>query len=1134
MSTAVALNDEEDKIGHPQDKAKDKAKAKDKGEKKDKKNGQPKGPKLTKAEKQAAKAEKAADKAAKKDAKKAEKKAAALAAVAASQESPGIRLQSHAQRPTVPPPPPKPIRPALDAVHDAILHSAELHEAEQQTADVIASIHDDIASFNIDGSRSITRHLIQHVREHRVNLDADVPPDPRPAEPPPAARRFADDAPVSHKVACELFSQAQLLRRPVFVNNGVREWEVADDGMCGKGRCPGCRKRCKMCWYGPFRRSRHLLTMYMSVIFALSCALALVDHDAVLLAISAVWLLPGLWTPAVLIKGLCCAGCRDTHGVVTFEWRVQTLFWFGLWSLPVLLFFAPIAACRHAAGFPVLRWAAFGAALGSLWLLGWLVHWVETVSKGVNKTSHDRYRQVVQNSLASGGPSNALEADALEAERVRRWPRRLPYGFAYRQRAIVLDGFFVCSVTFLPGVPWATYIRQLELAEALGLPAAVADRLRPDLLFRAVGLLDASAVSGLAGMDVPFLHLILHGLVVALALLTPLVIACFRRRTKAEKEVEAKEQQEAQKMMEITVKGKKAKKSQRTRPPRTAQPPASVLTHRVLTISAQTKTTTYLCEMLAFPILFHLLEPFFCTDQSVLAAATNISCVTSTAAGQVDIQPVECMNGDPSVQCWTLQHMGMYVLPSILVLPSYYLRALRAPVQYMRKQTVLDVSPWYMVVSLQLKVVLVVAALVGRLGGGNSLSDSDELPWRAYVLVAAVEVYAVTLLLVCADGSETSAVRSTRNGAENSSSRCNCGGVSRLRCICSRSFSVYSCCKLKYSSIVDLTWLNRASLIWTLLHGALAAFLLAFGETTGSDGWTLKALPVEMFSVPMYTLCVCLLAPWLLMYFKLRCCCCEKPPPSMVPTLGMHDRPELVDYPIVAARWSAYKAVLEEGRLEVVAKHEAEAAEVAAAEAAKAAAAEAAMKRAAELFSGRRVLRECFVVWKLEAKTYDDTVWQGLVQLGTIDFKTFKSLTTLEARKEYMAKHEREHDLKARAGASDKAQDAKKDDDSASALGAVFFSSKWSESLKGASVEVSGTNQCSAIQTGQYTSVWSDDPLPSKGKHYWEVRFEQPGAKPGDWTLRDAYFVGVVNHCNVDENGAGFSKGGVGYRAVQR
>ena len=126
------------------------------------------------------------------------------------------------------------------------------------------------------------------------------------------------------------------------------------------------------------------------------------------------------------------------------------------------------------------------------------------------------------------------------------------------------------------------------------------------------------------------------------------------------------------------------------------------------------------------------------------------------------------------------------------------------------------------------------------------------------------------------------------------------------------------------------------------------------------------------------------------------------------------------------------------------------------------------------------------MVWKFEAKTYDDTVWQGLLQLGTIDFKTFKSCTTLEARKEYMAEHEREHDLKARAAASEKAQGEKQD---SSATGAVFFSSKWSESLKGATVEISGTNQCTAMQTGQYTSVWCDEPLPSTGKHYWEVRF---------------------------------------------
>ena len=1099
MSTSVALND-----GGSGAKPKQPAKDKKKGgqAKKEKKEKKEKKPKLTPEQKEAAKAEKEAAKAEKKAGKKADKKAAKKAAAAEAsafgQEPSDIGLGSHVQRPTVPPPPPAPLRPALDAVHDAILHTVELQEAEQHTADVIASIHDDIAAFNIDGSRSITRHLIQHVREHRVNLDVDVEVEPPPPAPAPRARRFADDASVAHKVACELHSQAALLRRPVFLNNGVREWAVAEKGMCGKGRCPGCRKRCKICWYGPFRRSRHLLTLYMTAILLLSCALALVDHVAVPMAVFALWLLPGLWTPAVLIKGLCCAGCRDAHGVVTLEWRVQTVFWFGLWLLPALVFFAPIAACLHAgrmgmSSSPMLRWASLGVSLGSLWLLGWLVYWVEAVAQGVDKTSHDRYRL---RHLAAGHryKADALEADALEAERVRRWPRSLPYGFAYRQRVMVVEGIFACSVTFLPAIPWAS-VRGLDALLPEGvLPAAVADMLRPDLLFRTLGLLDAGALTELIGVEIPFLHLIIHGLVVALALLAPIVLACLRRRTKEEKELEAKRAEEMDKMMEITTKGKKGKKGKSKRPARTAQPPASVLTHRVLTIGAQTKCIAYLCEMLAFPVLLHLLEPFFCTDSAIFAMTTNTSCASAASEGNADAasssvqqqQQQQCMDADPSVECWTVMHTGMYVLPSVLVLPAYYIRALRAPVKYIRQQTVLDLSPRYMVTTLQLKVVLAVAALAfGGRAGAQQLSASEsvrEFPWRAYALIAVVEIYALALLLMTAS-------TKSRPG---------------------------------YSTFFNLTWLKRASLIWAALHGALAAFVLV-SASPPSDGGVDDGLG----ALPMYAFCGCLVLPWLWLYSRVRCWCCDKRPPVMTPSLGMHDRPELVDYPIVAARWSAYKALLEQGRLKVVAAKEAADAEVAAAEAAKVAAAEAAMKRAAELFSGKRVLRECFLLWKLEAKTYDDTVWKGLVQLGTIDFKAFKEHTTLEARKEYMAEHQKESDLNARAEASDqKKKDAKEDAEGSS--GAVFFSSQWSESLKGATVEVSGSNRCSAMQQGQYTSVWCEDPLPSTGKHYWEIRFEQPGAKPGDWTLRDPYFVGVVNHSKVDENGAGFSKGAWG------
>ena len=1016
------------------------------------------------AAKAAEKEAKAAEKAAAKEAKKAEKKAAAAAIVAYSQPgSDDIALASHAQRPAVPKLALPPMRPNIDAMHDAIRARSALEEAEQQTADAIASIHEHIANYNIDGSRSITRHIISHVREHQVELQLEPTPVPEPVpEPEPTgccpffssavqpadgaeedygAQRFADDAPTKHKVAHELYSQAALLWRPVLINNAVRQWEVHPIGICKKGRCPGCRMRCKKFWCGCFRRSRHLLSLYAFVIFALSCALALVDNIIVPIAVLGTWALPGLWTPAVLIKA--CSGCKDTHGNVTLEWRVQAVFWFGLWLLPALIFFAPIVACVHGGGSPIVRWLGLGVSLGSLWTLGWIVNWVQTVAQGVDKTGHDRYRSIA-------AAYRDEEADA-EAERVRKWPRQLPYGFASRKVSTVFEGLFLCSVAFLPTMPWGS-IAQPEV-----LPAAVTDRLRPDLIFR-VFILDAAALTELVGVKIPFLHLGMHGLVLILALLCPLVIKCFQRKTKDDKEAEELIDLQEEQMLEVVTPGKKKKGGgKRPATPKKGAPPTSVLTHRVLSIFAQTKTTTYFCEMLAFPILLHIFEPFVCTDLSVLAATTNDTCTCTTNV------TCQCMDANPEMECWTMIHMGAYVLPSLFVLPAYYFCALRGPSHYLRKQTLLDINPAYLVTSFQLKVLLAAVTVAFRS--------------QPYIVIGALEAYAIALLWM------------TRQG--------------RLSCV------------------FALTWLVRVSLLWPAMYGGLAAYLLVSeGGGLVSDLGLVQAVGG------------CLVLPWLLLYSRVRCC--WKRPVKMAPGLGHKERAELVDYPIIAARWSAYQAILEDGRLEVAAARQAVLDDLAAVAAAKVVAAEEAMKRAAELFSGKRVLRECFFLWKMETKKYDDTVWKGLLQVGTIDFKVFKEMKTLEgsafsiqleleqARKEYMSEHEKELGLKGRSEQTEKEAKQKAEDEK------NFFTSKWSQTLKGKSIVVSAMSGTTALQSGAYTSVWCDDPLPATGKHYWEIQFEQPGAKPGDFVVRDAYFIGVVNHTNTEENGAGFSRGSWG------
>ena len=266
----------------------------------------------------------------------AERKAAKEAAEAAA--IPG--LVPHAQRPTVPPLPLPELRPALDAVHDAIRDAPGLRRAEEQTAQTIGSIHDDLAELNIDGERSVARHLIQHVRDHKVEIEPTgpgSPASPAVAEASPL-RRPEDEAALAHKVARELHTQIELLRRPVFIDNGVREFSASTKW----------RLRCKKCCCGLCRRSRHLLYIYAFVIVALTSLLGLVEHVAAPILVFALWVLPGVWTPVALFKSF--AGCRDAHGSLTLEFRVQAAFWFGMWLGPLAIFFAPMTCWMHGSG----------------------------------------------------------------------------------------------------------------------------------------------------------------------------------------------------------------------------------------------------------------------------------------------------------------------------------------------------------------------------------------------------------------------------------------------------------------------------------------------------------------------------------------------------------------------------------------------------------------------------------------------------------------------------------------------------------------------------------------------------------------------------------------------------------------
>ena len=153
--------------------------------------------------------------------------------------------------------------------------------------------------------------------------------------------------------------------------------------------------------------------------------------------------------------------------------------------------------------------------------------WVQRVARRVDKTAHDRYRLVGTKERAASGsalhsqrrcagvarPEEEAHADE-QAERVRRWPRRLPYGFASRKVAVVFDGLFLCSVAFLPTLPW----------EASGLlpslPFELPDWLRVELLFRAV-LFEVPALRQLVGAEIPYAAV--HALALVLALLASVV-----------------------------------------------------------------------------------------------------------------------------------------------------------------------------------------------------------------------------------------------------------------------------------------------------------------------------------------------------------------------------------------------------------------------------------------------------------------------------------------------------------------------------------------------------------------------------------------------------------------------------------
>jgi hypothetical protein len=120
-----------------------------------------------------------------------------------------------------------------------------------------------------------------------------------------------------------------------------------------------------------------------------------------------------------------------------------------------------------------------------------------------------------------------------------------------------------------------------------------------------------------------------------------------------------------------------------------------------------------LFDLLSFPLIKQLSGVFSCTSASVWIERKDKLSGTIEAARFCDTGTVsmdmQCMDNDPSVQCWGGQHRS-YIVAVLALLVPYYVAALELQRSAQARQTVVKIDGGWLVVTMQSKFLLAVIA----------------------------------------------------------------------------------------------------------------------------------------------------------------------------------------------------------------------------------------------------------------------------------------------------------------------------------------------------------------------------------------------------------------------------------------
>jgi hypothetical protein len=118
-------------------------------------------------------------------------------------------------------------------------------------------------------------------------------------------------------------------------------------------------------------------------------------------------------------------------------------------------------------------------------------------------------------------------------------------------------------------------------------------------------------------------------------------------------------------------------------------------------------------DLLSFPLIKQLCSVFSCTSASVwieskdkLSGTIEVVRFCDTGTVSMDMQ---CMDSDPSLQCWESQHRS-YIVAVLTLLVPYYVAALELQRSAQARQTVVRIDGGWLVVTIQSKFLLAVIA----------------------------------------------------------------------------------------------------------------------------------------------------------------------------------------------------------------------------------------------------------------------------------------------------------------------------------------------------------------------------------------------------------------------------------------